>query len=412
MPGTVALLRKRAGHHKLAAFRVISRNVPVMDSNNNGFGGTNASSNAVDGDYGTHWHSVVSPNGGTAVWLALDLRGVTGKPSSAWCVWKNPTMPYYQPSATLGGSAGSTFSSVPRNYTLQGHPSSGALPADGDVGWVTLATVTDNNYSQRIHTALNLTNVNWFRFRATAANGVTGSTDDVVLQLDLRDATGPTEDSIYGGGDSITMNALRGVRPDNPVWTNGPLENVLMAATGRADPPVLIGAGVGGWHIQDLDADKVARIGGTPCKYVMLNFGSNDANAANIDLNDPGVIPPGINSTYAQAFKTSYQSVIDYCASLGKICIIPHAPWGDLSTWSQPNLIILNAIIDQLVAANPGKVIAGPDFYSFYFANQNLLADHLHPTYDPGVPAGMLSGLTGYEWWHRMYRDRLKATLY
>jgi hypothetical protein len=397
-------------------FPVISRGLPYSSSQGGSFGGPNDEANAIDADYGTTWDSVFTPNDGSAEWYVLDLRSVPpAQKSNLWLVWKNWHYHYYDGVAALGPDPASPFTALPRNYKIQGHASAGAQPAVGDAGWVDLATVIDNRYNQRIHTGLDFSGYNWFRFYVSASSGVGGATDSVQLQLDLRDARGSTDDSFFFYGDSITWEGFNARRPGNAIWTSagsiGPIENILQDATARI-APVVIDAGIPGAAAADLDSNKVIYIGSSPCKYVTLNIGTNDANLANIDLNDPGVIPNGINSVYAQAFKTSLQSVIDYCVGLGKKCIIPHAPWGDLNTWSQANLLILNTLIDQLVVENPGDVVSGPDLYSYFSAHHNLLRDHLHPTYDDTDPLQMADGLTGYAHLLAMWRDDMISKFY
>jgi hypothetical protein len=395
----------------ISQFPVISRLGAGKYSSSQGgqFGGANDEANAIDADYGTTWDSVFTPAANGAQWYVLDMRTVApATKSNVWFVWKNWHGNYYEASATLGPTAGSVFTALPRNYKVQGHASAGAQPAVGDAGWVDLVTVTDNRYNHRIHTTLNLSTYNWFRFYCTASSGVTGINDSVQLQFDLRDARGSTDDSIFFHGDSITWEAFSAREPGNSLWAAvGPIENGLSAATSRV-APVVINGGVPGWHSSDGIANKEIYIGGTPCKYVTLNFGSNDANAANIDLNTLG----GVNSAYAQQYKTDMQGMIDYAYGLGKICIIPHIPYGDLSAWSAPNVQILNTIIDQLVSSNTGKVIAGPDAYSFFAAHTNCLRDHLHPTYDDGISGGLFNGMTGYENLLALWRDSLISKLY
>jgi len=414
--GGIAPILAAALDFQLPEFPVISRGLPFSSSQGGSFGGPNAEANAIDDDYGTTWDSVFTPNDGSAEWYVLDLRGVDpAVKSNLWLVWKNWHYHYYDATATLGPDPASPFTALPRNYKIQAHASAGAQPAVGDAGWVDLATVTNNRYNQRIHAGLDLSGYNWFRLYFTAASGVGGVNDSIQIQFELRDARNSSDDSFFFYGDSITWEAFSARRPGNSIWTSagsiGPIENIIQEMTGRV-APVVIDGGIPGAAAADLDSNKVTYIGSVPCKYVTLNIGTNDANLANIDLNDPGVIPNGINSNYAQAFKTSMQSVIDYCVANGKKCIIPHPPWGDLNTWSQPNLLILITLIDQLVSENPGDVVSGPDLYSYFSAHHNLLRDHLHPTYDDSDPLQMADGLTGYAHLLAMWRDDMISKFY
>ncbi len=393
-------------------FPVISRGLPYGASYDDGptqFG----AANAIDADYGSTWRSVFRPFDGVTSnpqWLAIDLRSVPpANKTNVWFVWRNPMTPYYLASATLGPNGpGGGFILNPRNYVIQGHLSSGSLPAVGDVGWTTLVTVTDNRYNQRIHTGLNLSTYNWIRFYCTEASGPNGN-DDVRIQIDLRNAAGGTNDSIFVYGNSHASDGFNTRRPDGASWVVGPLENMLQTATGRV-APVMIDGSQGGYTAAQGYADRVQFLAGTPCHYVVLHFGSAEVNNYNIDLGT--LTPAGVNSVNAQQFKTDMQNLIDYITSLGKVSILPNIPWQDISTWSAPNVGYLNQIIAQLVAANPGKVIAGPDEFTTYFNSPALLVDHLHPTWDNSVGAGMVGGMTGYEWFHVLWRDSLLKSLY
>lgn len=389
---------------------VISRGVPVTDSG--GFAGSNAASNAVDGDYGTYWRSITSPNGGTPQWIVLDLRNVApSAKANLRLVWKNPTAPFFLPSATLGSDPASLFGGVPRNYKIQGHTSSGSQPAVGDAGWVDLLTVTDNRLGQVVLVNFNLSTYNWFRFYITAANGITGSTDDVQLQLDLRSVTLSKQDHFFAYGDSITMEAFGGRRIDNAFWVNiGPIENAIQTKTGRTYGPVFINGGTGGWTAAMANTNKATYMS-MACKYSLLNFGTNDANFANIDLGT--VSPAGVNSTYAQQYKTDMQALINYVNSFGNIAIIPKIPYSYVSSWTAANVGYLNQIIDQLWAANPtSNLLPGPDLYSFFAAHPNCLRDALHPTWDNSVSGGLYNGLTGYENYLLLWRNWFINTFY
>ncbi len=397
------------GGGAVAEMPVISRGLPYSASSAGGFGGTNAESNAIDTDYGTTWNSVFSPNSTGKEWFVLDLRTVAaGDKTSVWFNWKNRHGNYYEASATLGSDAASVFNGLPRNYKLQGHTSSGSEPGVADAGWTDLVTVTDNRYNERIHTGLNLSTYNWFRFYCTASSGVTGATDSVEIEFDLRDVSAGSDDAIFFYGDSICSEAFNVREPGNTVWASpGPLQNALEDLTGRA-APIVINGGVGGWMASTGDTNKADYIGANDCKYVALCFGTNDANNAGVDLTGSG----GTSSAYALAVKASFQSMIDYAVGLGKTCIIPYIPYGNVSAWSAPNVAILNSIIDEVIAANPGDVLLGPDAYSFFAAHTNCLRDSIHPTYDDSVGAGLYNGMTGYENLIALWRDRLATLLY
>jgi lysophospholipase L1-like esterase len=425
--GTKLYLR-RGGTYKIisgappvigpAGFPVISRGVPFASSQGGSFGGNNAESNATDADYGSFWASVYTPAGNGPQWFAVDLNTVSSaNKTSVWAIWKNRGGEYDQPQFARGVVSGSMFVECPRDYTLQASAANvSTCPADGDASWVTLATVTDNTYNTRVHTGLNLSTYRWFRIRVTAVSGAPGATDDVRLQIELRNAAGGGDDSILFYGDSITRECFSGRRPDGGAWVNiGPIENELAAATGRV-APVVIDAGFGGWHAADLDTNKATYVGGSPCKWVSIQIGTNDAHDAAVDLNTQS--PSGVNSTYAQAFKSSIQSVIDYAHGLGKNVILNKVPWRGGDSFSDANVQIFNTIIDQLYAANPTVVQGVSSLYALFQAHQNILEPALvHPTWDNSDATrvwddGTTVAKTGYEHMRMRYRDMLVTRLY
>jgi hypothetical protein len=112
--------------HAIPQFPVISRGLPYASSQGGQFGGPNDEANAIDADYRTTWNSVFST---MPQWYALDLRAaLPADRSNVWCVIKHWGGNYYEPTATLGITGNSVFASLPRNYKLQAHSSSGALP--------------------------------------------------------------------------------------------------------------------------------------------------------------------------------------------------------------------------------------------------------------------------------------------
>jgi hypothetical protein len=382
-------------------FPSISRSQPIAVTPGSDFGGGLAAANAVDADYGTYWRSVFSPNGGAAQWIAVDIRAASAaQKASVWFLFKNVTSPTFLPAGALGTDAASPYTSMPRNYLIQGHAStSAACPAAGDAGWTTLpgGTVTDNRWAHRLHTGLNLSGYGWFRFYCTAANGVSGN-DDINVQIDLRDASGGADDSFLWFGDSISMEATRGRNVDNSLWAagSGPLENMLEALTGRV-PPVILDASTAGWRADLGEPAKATYLAPfTGVKNLVLPYGANDANAAGIALS-------GASDAYALTYKANMQSIITYAVSLGMRVILPSILYGSSSAWSAGNRVILNQVLAALIAANPGNVIAGPDLYTYFAAHPNLLRDALHPTWDESDPAGKVAGLTGYGHWHDMY---------
>ena len=100
-----------------------------------------------------------------------------------------------------------------------------------------------------------------------------------------------------------------------------------------------------------------------PGKYVALSYGTNDANGC-------------IN---ADEFYNNYVTMVEAVLHAGKTPVIPHMPWGRTANIQNCGPTV-NARIDVLYQAFP-RIIRGPDLWTFFQHNQNLISnDNLHPT--------------------------------
>src|SRR5207237_3447003 len=128
-------------------------------------------------------------------------------------------------------------------------------------GWVTLTTVAGNHYHSRQH-VVNLTGYNWVRINVTAVDGSVGNTD-VVLNLDLHDASGGIEDDWIFYGDSITQGAMN-QETLNGVREFGQSINMLLPT----HSPLAEGGGIGGLLAQDGASHIATMLPLFPGKYV------------------------------------------------------------------------------------------------------------------------------------------------
>jgi hypothetical protein len=406
---------------------IITRGVPVTDSG--GFGGNFAATNSADSNGQTSWRSVNSPNGASAQWLCFDLRGVANaSKQSVVAHFRNNSRPTYNGTATLGTDPASPFTSMPADYQLQYHTGgAGGQPAVADVGWTDAITaVTNNRWAERSHGPFAISNANWFRFYCTRASGAAGN-NDVQLALDVFNVAGATAmtagsftNGFFSYGDSIMTEWSRAVRPDNAAWDSlGSILDHLQAISGRVYWPLWQDGSQGGQNAAWGNTNKATYIGQTLARNIVIGFGTNDANGANIDLNT--LTPAGVNSVYAQTFKSDVLGMITYAVSLGKRVILRKIPWGSVSAWSAGNVQILNQILDQLVAdptnggaqpANAGQVVAGTDYYAHFFAHQNQIRDGIHPGWDSAQTGQLYNGFTGYANAMALDALRLQALYY
>lgn len=384
---------------------IISAGLPVAASNEDFY----AASRTVDTDRRTTWRSVYVPTALAPQWVAVNINGVAGADkTSVWCVIDNLTQPRFIPSPAALGSGGTSYAALMRNYKLQGHTSSsGTCPVDGDAGWVDLATVTDNRRSSRVHTGLDLHTYGWFKIRVTEASGAAGANDDVAFEFELRDVSDGAGDSILVYGDSISMESFGLQSPGADVWADNSIGPVIATTTSRVRP-IITDYSTGGWTATDGDTNKAAYLSGMPHKVWVLAFGHNDAHAVNANMNT--LSPSGVNSTAAQSYKTRLQSMVDYAITQGATrVVIPYITYTTNGDYDEPNTVILNTIIDQVVAANPDTVQLGPDFHTFFQTTPAQLRDTIHPTYSGGT---LVNGRTGYENHHVLWADWLDANLY
>jgi hypothetical protein len=391
---------------------VYSTGLPVDSSNPDGL-----PARAVDGFLATAWRSSFVPTTGAPQWLAVNLNSVADvTKASTMCVLRGFGQPRVTPptyhvlgssfsASALGSVSGSSYVTLFTDYKLQGHTStSSTCPADGDAGWVDLATVTSNRRTEVIHAGLNLTGYGWFKVRVTLASGQPGN-DDVRLQVEMHDSSAGARDVIVTYGDSIPMEANGIGEPDGDPWSDDGVAGGIATKTSRARP-VFVDYSVGGRSAADGDADFADYVAPVPGKILNVKFGANEAHAVNVDLNT--VSPSGVNSVAAQAYKTHMQSIIDKAVTAGyERVVIGYIPWRDVTVTStvapfdEPNIVIFNAIIDQLITDNPGVAELGPDFHSYFQAHASQLRDGIHPTF-PNA---------GYEAYHDLesswYRDNV-----
>jgi lysophospholipase L1-like esterase len=349
------------------AMPVISRNVPAYT--NDDCGGATPASKANDNIYDDGWKSCTTPSASAPTYLAYDLSGVpVAQRGQVLVVWYNDpaTLVYdytfrssvnpYPPGCTT--NCGWSPYDIPRNYTLEANAApGGTLPSSG---WVTLATVTGNNYHSRQH-AVNLTGYNWVRINVTAVNGVQNATF-VVLNMDIHNASAGYQDDWIFYGDSITEGSM------HHAGGGGSFGQQINAKLPSRFPAQEAGS-IGGTLSVDGKNTINTWLAMFSGQYVVMAYGTNDA---------------GFDTPYA-TFYNNYVTMVQAVLALGKTPLIPHIPWGCTSQ-IQLNVPHLNQQIDALYSAFP-QIVRGPDLWAFFQANQGLIGpDCIHPT-DAGYAA-------------------------
>jgi lysophospholipase L1-like esterase len=387
---------KALGASAPAVMPLISRNaanggLAVAYASNEDF---TAASNLADTNYQNHWRSVTVPSVGVPQGPIYDLSAVPAASRANVIVnWANQ-----QADALPGNSGAPVPTLMPVNYTIQANAGAGGGAVPGS-SWVTLATVTSNPNHGRAH-LVNLTGYNWIRMYVTVSAGPGGNDDMELKVFDVHDAHLGGDDGILILGDSITgegiapFNALL-----NTVWTNGNLGQLVNAALPTRFPAVQ-GAGQSTQNIAYVVANFTALLGSFPCKYVGILIGANDANQ-----------PGALSAPTVATWYSNYLALIDAIIALGKVPVCAKLLWGNAQAAYAANAATLNGKIAEAMVARP-TCIAGPDCYAYFSSHTNLLRDGLHPTYDTGVPAGMVGGLVGYEHLLRLWSEALVANVY
>jgi lysophospholipase L1-like esterase len=333
---------------------VISRNCPAYAS-------VDIATNANDANYGTTW------KGNSPGWLAYDLSGIpVEKRAQVVVVWYNPDTYDYDPTIKNTGTYGSLNS-----YTVQANTAAGGTSAPTS-GWVTLATVTNNMYHSRQH-AVNLSGYNWVRLNVTASNPSGGNW--VSINFDVHDAGLGVQDDWIFYGDSITAGGM--------VVGSGTTFAQMINAKSSYFPIAECG-GTGSIFSTD-GANKISTwLSLFPGKYVGIAFGTNDAWG---------------NQTGAAKYYTNTETMVKAVIAAGKVPVVSKIPYSKLADISN-NAPSYNAQIDALYAAYP-QIIKGPDLWTFFQNNPNLLSgDNVHPSAD------------GYVALRQQWADAMLATVY
>ncbi|HEX8918792.1 MAG TPA: SGNH/GDSL hydrolase family protein, partial [Chloroflexota bacterium] len=239
---------------------------------------------------------------------------------------------------------------------------------------------------------VNMTGYTWLRINITSSLGGTPA-----IKMDVYDASQGQQDTYLMLGDSITAEGMAHSNIDlSGSWNGGSLTQ-LINASNSAYYPSIVDGGTGGvtaeWGATYI-ANMLAPYSG---RYVALNYGTNDANQSG-----------ALTSDQITSYYNSLLIMVDAIQSRGMVAIVPHIPWGCASSgWLGTNAKTLNDYVDAHLFVDRPGVIRGPDLWTFFYNNQNLLQDCIHPTYTESN--GQLSG---YEQLQRQWRDALMANVY
>ena len=120
-----------------------------------------------------------------------------------------------------------------------------------------------------------------------------------------------------------------------------------------------------------------------PGRYVGLAFGTNDINYWTSD----------------EDLYNNYKIMVEAVLKAGKIPVVPTVPWFR-DTGGAERAEHINSIIDQVRADYP-QIVDGPDFWTYYYTNQNMISDdNLHPSWE------------GYLMYRRLWAEKMLEIVY
>jgi lysophospholipase L1-like esterase len=321
---------------------IIGRNVPAYAS-------SGTASYANDGSYGTVWRTQLGVG-----WIAYDLSAVpAAQRQRVLAVYYTDSYAYtlrlIRPHYNNWG-----------DYQLQINTAAGGGQPPS-TGWVTVLSVSGNTFHSRQH-LVDIRGANWVRANITASDGADQNMDAAANSFDLYDASAYADnimpDDFIFYGDSITAGGMSPTADDNTI-----------GLVHQADPIR--------WPVMENGGDPFETSGGAvnallgangflsmfPGKYVGLSYGMNDAAGA------------GGETDYYNNMKQLVVAVLNQ----GKIPMIP-----TISYTNDPNhnanIPAYNAKIQQLYSEFP-PIVHGPDFWTFFQNNPNLIGvGDIHPT--------------------------------
>ncbi len=333
---------------------------------------------ATDGFNDTYW------NGTAPGWLAYDLSAVpAGNRSNVVVFWNNDslTLPYDD------NFNASTHSATPgvdnlASYTIDANaaPGGGSPPTSN---WVTLASVSGNTYHSRQH-LVNLTGYNWVRINVTALDDSSGQ-NLAAINFQVRDASQALDSNGNVDDDWIFYGASETAFGMHHDLENGVLNySQLITQADPAYTPLYEAGAIGGITSTDGVNNLAKWLAMFPGKYVILDFGGNDANQC---------VGPSL-------YYSNMASMVQLVLNAKKVPIV----WTIYQAQTANALLCGPALVQQIYTlyANYPQVVRGPDFWTFFGLNPQLIStdDNLHPT------------PPGYADMRQMWRDTLLSEVY
>jgi lysophospholipase L1-like esterase len=242
---------------------------------------------------------------------------------------------------------------IPADYTI-------ATSADSTNGrdgtWREVVNIKGNTARTRAH-RFPFAGARWVRMTVTAAvPGPLGNTFSID-EIDLRDASNGTDDTVFFLGDSITAAGYKRCPAVQPSYA---------ALVHQAFPrwfPAMIDGGVGGVNsgygasvIQDW-------LSLNPDFHIWaIGYGTNDA----------------WEHVSPRDYEANLQSIVDKIYAAGHVAMIARIPYA-VKGPTDAEIRALNEAVDRVTARN--GLVPGPDLYAWFSAHPDELGpDGVHPS--------------------------------
>ena len=293
-------------------------------------------------------------NGAVGSYLAFDLSDIPSEQRAvinlAWYsgAWNNYDF------TVLNEAAGASLSS----YRISVNAAAGG--SYSETGWKEIVTVADYT-AHSGENVIPFAGYNWVRIEVL---GVQNGGKNVSLNVDIHSVTDGLVDSWMFYGDSITACGMVTFSAGD-----GNFADFLHQLDPRFYPAQENG-GIGGVLSTHGKANIDRWLKQFPGQYVSIAYGTNDCWG---------------DQTGAEQYYDNLVYMIRAIQAAGKTAVLPKIPFS-LEKGISGNVERYNAKVDQIYAEFP-DVIPGPDFYTWFKENPDMLSgDGVHPS-DAGYNA-------------------------
>jgi len=224
--------------------------------------------------------------------------------------------------------------------------------------------------------------------RLRALSEINGNPWTSVAELNVLAGNMASVDEYVAFGDSITFGVGDNYSQDDTSRdgrnTGGGFEPILnnLLTSAKGIPHSIVNEGYGGYKSSDalktnLPGDVWEVLARHPnATYYLILFGTNDCDP-NFPVTPSGKgLNPGTPG-YSGSYKDNMQKIITAIKSAGKIPYLAKVPY-TLDAARIAMILEYNQVINELVSANEISV-PPPDFFDWFQAHQDQLADPLHP---------------------------------